>query len=525
MSKPINIDKTEEKHDRIPVGLDASSSTFPDDSSPPSADYLTSGYSQSLFSSSPNTPGAWYPSNRLYRTNSTSNLSEENDDLPPLDRLNVFELLDNFALPLQLERIGQKVKQQQQKMRATSASAREKVAEEWRRRVGPEEQLDRYRKQMRNSLDRVNQRWNATKSVTAREKLSFIGGVLNIFISGYLIGAHPQYFHLWYTLQLLYFMTVRFYTYHKRGYHYFLADLCYFVNLLLLLSIWVFPNSKRLFISTFCLAFGNNAVAIAMWRNSLVFHSMDKVTSLFIHIMPCVTLHCISHLMPDAMQRDRFPAIYTIKNSAVTSPEHYRLRDMIIWATVPYAVWQLTYHFMISVRRRDSIAAGRPTSFTWLRKSYAKNFLGRAVLSLPEYLQEPAFMGIMYVYALLTMVPCPLWFWSRWASATFIMSVFTWATYNGAEYYIEVFGKRMEKELEAMKRDMQRTQHTDHENASDDGKSPSISALSESSPKQEKARLERIPPLDAGRPAIDATKGTSTALDTGNTNGVTARAA
>ena len=58
-----------------------------------------------------------------------------------------------------------------------------------------------------------------------------------------------------------------------------MADLCYFVNLLLILTIWFFPHSKRLFISTYCLAFGNNAVAIAMWRNSLVFHSLDKVTS------------------------------------------------------------------------------------------------------------------------------------------------------------------------------------------------------------------------------------------------------
>ena len=74
-------------------------------------------------------------------------------------------------------------------------------------------------------------------------------------------------------------MPIRYYNYHKIGFHYFLADLCYFVNLLMILSIWFFPQSKRLFISTYCLAMGNNAVAIAMWRNSLVFHSLDKVTS------------------------------------------------------------------------------------------------------------------------------------------------------------------------------------------------------------------------------------------------------
>jgi hypothetical protein len=103
---------------------------------------------------------------------------------------------------------------------------------------------------------------------------------------------------------------------------------------------------------------------------------------------------------------------------------------------------------------------GRPTSFTWLRKSYAKNFLGKLVLSLPEILQGPAFMLIQYCYALITMVPCPLWFWSRWASAAFLMVVFTWATYNGATFYIDVFGRRVEKEFEALKKEVTKWQNT-----------------------------------------------------------------
>ena len=86
-------------------------------------------------------------------------------------------------------------------------------------------------------------------------------------------------------------MPVRYYNYHAIGFHYFLADLCYFVNLLLILSIWFFPQSKRLFISTYCLAFGNNAVAIAMWRNSLVFHSLDKVTSYVLLITSFIPPH------------------------------------------------------------------------------------------------------------------------------------------------------------------------------------------------------------------------------------------
>lgn len=176
--------------------------------------------------------------------------------------------------------------------------------------------------------------------------------------------------------------------------------------------------------------------------------------------MPCATLHCIVHLVSAEFQASRFPALHTIRTSAPSSPEHYSLSAMALWSTLPYAVWQLAYHFLITVRRRDKIAAGRPTSFTWMLKSYSKSWIGRLVLALPSALQEPAFMFIQYAYALLTMLPCPLWFWYRWASAGFLLAVFAWSVYNGATYYIDVFGKRFQRELEAMRCEVQKWQNS-----------------------------------------------------------------
>lgn len=414
----------------------------------------------------PDTPmlGATTPRSSLHSRNPSFSGSSSNhedwDALPPLDRLTVLDLLDNFALPQQLEKLQKgisaqtdKVRRSREAIKSKTVLARDRMVEEWRRRVpSADEQLDRYRKQMQRRVDKLGKRWNDTKVISAREKVSFIFGVMNIFASGYLIGGFPEYFPLWYTVQLLYFMPIRYFTYHRRGYHYFLADLCYFVNFLLFLSIWIFPGSKRLFLAAYCLAFGNNAVAIIMWRNSLVFHSFDKVTSLFIHIMPCATLHCIVHLLPPETQRERFPAIWTVKTSPPGSPTAYaNVVSMLAWSTIPYTIWQFAYYFFITVRRKEKIAAGRPTSFTWLRKSYSKTWIGKLVLGRPERMQEACFMMIQYSYAVLTMLPCPLWFLSRWASSAFLVAVFTWSIYNGATYYIDVFGVRFQKELEAMK--------------------------------------------------------------------------
>jgi hypothetical protein len=225
------------------------------------------------------------PTTRPRLSRSSFSYQDDWETFPPLDQLTVFDLLDNLSLSQRLEKLQrslnsqrEKVKQQQEKIRSTSKHARDRVVGEWKRRVPTaDEQLEKYRRRMKAGVERLNQRWNAASAVTLREKISFIAGVLNIFISGYLLGSYPEYFYIWFSAQLAYFMPIRFFRYHQIGYHYFLADLCYFVNMLCMLCIWVFPKSRRLFISTFCLVFGNNAVAIAMWRNSMVFHSMDKV--------------------------------------------------------------------------------------------------------------------------------------------------------------------------------------------------------------------------------------------------------
>ncbi|ORY19874.1 hypothetical protein BCR34DRAFT_471478 [Clohesyomyces aquaticus] len=452
---------------------------------------------------SPTTPG-------LSRTNSFSNSSSYHDDgsdaedgsfFPPVERVTMFDFVENLALGRRMEKLqnswqaqAEKVKRHQARLKSRGLSTKDRVVEEWRRRVPtPDEQLDKYRKKMRESVDRLNDRWNEQSAITAREKASFIAGVMNVFVSGYLVGARPEFFPIWYSVQLLYFMPIRFYTYRKKGYHYFLADLCYFVNLLCLLSIWVFPKSKRLFISTYCLAYGNNAIAIAMWRNSLVFHSMDKVVSLFIHIMPPVTLHCLVHLLSPEYQQQRYPAIYNIRTSPPDSPEHYSLFQMMLWATIPYLVWQLSYHFGITVHRREKIAAGRPTSFTWLRKSYAKTWIGKFVLSLPNVLQEPAFMLIQYSYACLTMIPCPLWFWYRWLSGGFLAVVFIWSIYNGATYYIDVFGKRFQKELETLKSDVAKWQNSP---GMEGGLGPMTPLETLGERKGSDMNIEKIPPLE-----------------------------
>ena len=112
----------------------------------------------------------------------------------------------------------------------------------------------------------------------------------------------------------------------------------------------------------------------------------DKVVSLFIHIMPPVVLHTVIHLLPTEYSHQRYPALKDIPYLDVW-------RGFWI-STLVHTLWQGWYYLFIMVRRREKIAAGRPTSFTWLRRSYAKTWIGKWVNSLPEPLQPFAFMGV-----------------------------------------------------------------------------------------------------------------------------------
>lgn len=79
---------------------------------------------------------------------------------------------------------------------------------------------------------------------------------------------------------------MRAYKYKKRAWHYFLFDLCYYVTILNFVYIWILPRSASLWVACYCLSHGSLASAVITWRNSLVFHDSDKVTSLFVHVYP-----------------------------------------------------------------------------------------------------------------------------------------------------------------------------------------------------------------------------------------------
>ena len=82
-------------------------------------------------------------------------------------------------------------------------------------------------------------------------------------------------------------------SYKRLKYHYFLIDFCYFVHLMAVLHVLLWPTNRRSFQVMFAAANGPIVFAILAWRNSLVFHSLDKTTSLLVHVFPPLVTYCM----------------------------------------------------------------------------------------------------------------------------------------------------------------------------------------------------------------------------------------
>ncbi|KAG0146851.1 hypothetical protein CROQUDRAFT_106857 [Cronartium quercuum f. sp. fusiforme G11] len=307
-----------------------------------------------------------------------------------------------------------------------------------------ERELREFKEKLKIRRDQIQSRWNDSKTVSLREKASFFFSVNNVLGTALLLAFWPEYIPLSYTLQAAYYLPLRIYTYRKQAYHYFLFDLCYVVNGLTLLFLWIWPSNALLFQACYGLAHGPSAFAIATWRNSLVFHSVEKVTSLFIHIYPALVFTVIRHFDPNASKR--YPALNDLQTISVT-------RTLIICSTV-HIVWQtLYYRYVIIARAKKIEAGGRPTSFTYLLNSKS-GLISKLLKSIKPENRANSFMISQYFYTLLTILPSLLWFFnSKTLSGLFLWIMFSVSVWNGASFYMEVFGRRFEKELNALRKD------------------------------------------------------------------------
>ncbi|KAF9452013.1 hypothetical protein P691DRAFT_722759 [Macrolepiota fuliginosa MF-IS2] len=311
-----------------------------------------------------------------------------------------------------------------------------------------EREIKNFKLKISSRTTKLAASWQSAKVVRTREKVSFFFGVMTLLFSALMFGTHPEWVHVAYTVMGLYLLPLRYIQYKQRAWHYFLFDLCYYVTILNFIYIWFLPSNAALFVACYCLSHGSLASAVITWRNSLVFHDQDKVTSLFIHIYAPFTFTVIRHFYPGAS--DRFPALLQI-------PYLDPVRAMLLSGGI-HCSWQLLYWKFVLVDRRAKIESGqRTTSFSYLLNDQ-RGVIGKSLSAIPRKYREAFFIGGQLFYAILTELPAVfLLYKSPLYSAAFLLLIFAVSVWNGGGFYIEVFGRKFERELEALRKELAET--------------------------------------------------------------------
>ncbi|KAI8380905.1 uncharacterized protein BYT42DRAFT_564637 [Radiomyces spectabilis] len=388
----------------------------------------------------------------------------DNDDLDDLEGWttadfiseNDFDMID--MLSAALEQVSSQLDEKQREFRVKSSEWTSKTKEQLRKQTNKlENRKIRIQEQLKRHYNAIDRRMNKdAKTVQLRDKISFVIGVSNACVAPALALRYPSWIPGFYSTQLVLLLTLRYVIYRSKRWHYFIFDMCYFVNGMMILFLQALPWSKELFIAIFCLTNGPVAWAIVTWRNSLVFHSLDKVTSVFIHIFPPLVTYII-RWMPE-LQTDSYCSSSDIAKAyrdarfpALAELSHMRFKDAMIYSTLAYAVWQALYFIFVMVRRREKVESGlRLTSYSWLLNDThgKKGFIQKAAFCFGSKYKLHMFMLLQLVYNVVTSMPTYLLYKYFWLHSLFLIAMFATSVWNGATYYIEVFSRRYIVEIE-----------------------------------------------------------------------------
>ena len=292
---------------------------------------------------------------------------------------------------------------------------------------------------------------NVVKTV---DKFAFCLGVLVLCVTEFMVLQHPESFGMYYCALVSTMMALRLYMYARSRYLYFMLDFCYWANASCFVSVLILPDNDRLWRLNFAVSNGTLLGALLAWRNSLVFHSLDKVTSIVIHLLPGL-LTFIQRWSVDGKMCP--PENYTNECSL-------GITGSILEPLLFYSAWQAMYIMKTEVidRKRFLADPSLQTSLRWLTrdKKNAMHRISKKVCRIigvlkadedfdPEALKTKfVFWTGQLIFTVITLLPTHFLFGNEQFHIVYICYTFAMAVWNGSCYYFEVFASRYIQQLE-----------------------------------------------------------------------------
>ena len=302
-----------------------------------------------------------------------------------------------------------------------------------------------FEERLQQRRNEINQRINEPVFLLFREKVAFFAGVVNLLMTELLLLKCPHAMWLWYTVWIIPLLGIRYYLYHQSKWHYFMLDFCYFSQCLLLFYIYVYPSSDFLFHVMFSISNGSLMWAVIAWRNSLVFHDLDKMTSSFIHLFPALVTYCIRWFPHPGRwalnlchHQDKDTAVALGCSGEITFAQYF-IVPMIL-----YLIWQICYVMKTEYvdKKKFEKDTNIQTSFRWLSKSQG-HIIYRICSKYPPKWRLLVFCAIQTLFTMLTSLPTKWFYESFYLHTGFFVFIVLTAIWNGGGYYIVFLNKKM----------------------------------------------------------------------------------
>ncbi|KAH0672693.1 hypothetical protein KY290_024923 [Solanum tuberosum] len=186
-------------------------------------------------------------------------------------------------------------------------------------------------------------------------KVTHLLGVLGFGAFCFILGAKPQDIRYVYSFFYLIFVPLRWIYYRFKKWHYYLLDFCYYANTIFIIMLLGFPTNERFFMVCFSFAEGPLAWALIVWRCSLLFSSVDKTVSVFIHLLPGLVFFTIRWWDPvffGAMHPEGTPER---ASWPYVENQSYLWKWLFFVPLAAYFFWQVLYYLIVEVLRRQRL--------------------------------------------------------------------------------------------------------------------------------------------------------------------------
>jgi hypothetical protein len=269
------------------------------------------------------------------------------------------------------------------------------------------------------------------------DKLGFLMGILLMLVTEALV-TNPDAMYKFYTMLMFPLMAFRFASYHRLKWHYFMLDFCYYCQILLLFFIYWHSQNPIYFQFVFALSNGPLAGAIVMWKNSLVFHDIDKMISLFIHIYPPIVTYCLRW-----WHSDNF-LVCKDADCSISWTASFWMPLML------YSFWQALYIFKTELMDKKKLDSDREmmTSLRWFIREDRPHPIYKALLVKGIRIKPLVLLVlIQFTYTILTLIPMHFAYQNFYVHSAFLFFVFCACAWYGATFYFEVFSENYTKRL------------------------------------------------------------------------------